>query len=368
MAKTDQKSPGTDLAVIRKAGGLSAERWPNERLQAVWDLYANNADNLYQVAEFCSVAQRHGLDPAAGEVWLIQTKQGPKIYTGRDGLIRSASRYDNFGGLDSGVVYEKDEFRILRRSVDGEPAVEIEHKIAGFDRGKIVGAYAVVYGKERGATVITRHMNRYRHLHSKFNWQQYPDDMIENRAIVAGLRRQVPIGGLLVEGEEIDDEAWLEENVGRSTEQELDRVEAELGIGHPPKEEGEEEQEAQVIQGVPVNEGRPEATEIERMQKKLSELLDRHKIPRRAVRAWALASDAIPEDVGEWDGSHYLVLINAIRESGGNEVLIEYARYLMGVDDSLGYAERMEIENDLTSGLEPEGIRKLITRLEERST
>lgn len=353
-----------EYALVRRAGDLPAERWPDERINAVQRMYGDKATSLAELATFLHVAQRHRLDPALNEIYLIQTKQGPKVYAGRDGYIQAASRYEGYNGHQSGVVYTDDRFTVR---IHGED-VEIQHEFApNQDRGKIHGAYCVAYGKGNKPTFVYREFEKCKNMSSNA-WKFHPDDMIENRAIAAALRRQVPLGGLLIEGEHVDDETHLEDRIGKTTDQNLDDLEAELGIRDEEEVDDDDVQEAEVVQEEP-NEPqgrRVQAEDVGALREKFGEFCDRYDIEPAMVRAWALHSDAIPDDPDEWTADDLLVALQAMRASEGKDFLAEYARYLIGRDDDIGMKDRMEFEADLGAQPNRRELRQIVKRLKER--
>ncbi|MFW6030109.1 MAG: RecT family recombinase, partial [Halanaerobiales bacterium] len=89
---------------------------------------------------FMYLARRYGLDPFNKEIWFIKDQDNPVIMTSRDGYLKIADRHSEYDGLVSDVVRENDLFK---RSNNG-----IEHQY-GKNRGRIIGAYAMVYRKDR---------------------------------------------------------------------------------------------------------------------------------------------------------------------------------------------------------------------------
>lgn len=350
----------SEYALVRRAGNLPAREWPDERINAVQRMYGQNATSLAELAQFLHVAQRHNLDPALNQIYLIQTKRGPKVYAGRDGYVEAAARYDGYRGHQSGVVYTQDRFTIRVKGKE----VEIHHEFApNQDRGKIHGAYCVAYGEGDRPTVVYREFDKCKNMSSD-SWKYHPDDMIENRAIAAALRRQVPLGGLLIEGEQdIGDEGFLEDRIGQTTEQKLDDLEAELGVKDGSEEEIPEAEWEEVPQEpAPA----PEQPDVQELSDLFDEKCRANGVTPKAVRAWALHSGAIPDDRGEWGPDHYLVAIQAMKQTDGIEFLAEYARFLMGRDDDIGMTERLELEETLGSSPSKKTVMDMIARLQER--
>src|SRR5690606_7312680 len=96
---------------------------------------------------FLQLAGTYGLDPFAKEIWCIKYGNSPAtIFTSRDGYLKIANAREEMDGLVSDVVCENDVFT---RTQEG-----VGHTYS-FPRGKIVGAYALVYRKDRRYPIYT---------------------------------------------------------------------------------------------------------------------------------------------------------------------------------------------------------------------
>ena len=187
------KENGSQFAIIvRKAANLSADQWADDRIDALVRTVAPSGATAPEVAMFLAVASRYDLDPFLGEIWLAKDKGKLMVLTGRDSFLKVARREDRYSGYREGAVYEKDEFS-MQSTEDG---ISIDHRISGFDRGKLVGAYCVVYMKDRPPVPILRKFSDYSHLHSKNNWRQNGEDMLLARCITSAHRLAFNISGL----------------------------------------------------------------------------------------------------------------------------------------------------------------------------
>lgn len=202
---SEQEVTGNALVAIRRSAGLTNEKWPDERIETVRRMYAPQAKSVHELAMFLATAERYDLDPVLGEVWLAPMNGGLKVVTGRDAMLKAARRTPGFTGIVSGVVYEKDLFKLTRSGDD----VKVTHEITGFDRGPMMGAYCVAYHNERTPVVIVRKWGDYKHLHNEAVWKDYGEDMVETRCITAALRRQYQLSGLYEESEFRDEGARL---------------------------------------------------------------------------------------------------------------------------------------------------------------
>jgi len=338
-----------EFALVRQMGNLPAELWPDARILAIRQLYGKEAKNLAQLGVFLSIADKHGLDPALSEIWLIQTNKGPKAYAGRDGFLKSASRQPHmYGGIQSGVVYEQDEFWV---EVTGEGA-RVHHKFAPTKRqGRPHGAYAIVYDKQSRPTYVYRETKKCEQMKSFYWTEKSVDDAIHNRAVAAALRRVVPLGGLMIEGEVPlgFDEDDVAEAVGKTSHQKLKDMRVKLGIDAAP------DPEIEVVEGVPVEE------ELDELMEQKAE---RFNIPPAAIVAWAEASGAVSSDIEEWGTDEKTVLLQSIIASDGMEVIKEYAKKL--VEPLPDMEERLELLTVIANTERRKVLDGMIERMLER--
>lgn len=101
--------------------------------------------NDSELALYLYRCKEQGFDPLSGELVLQRwvSKDGSvklSFITTRDALLKKAELNPNYGGINSGVVKEGDNFQ-----VDTEKGVV--KQTFGSKRGKIVAGWAVVYHK-----------------------------------------------------------------------------------------------------------------------------------------------------------------------------------------------------------------------------
>lgn len=161
------------------------------------------ADEAMHFVDYCETL---GLNPLLGDVVFqkFETKYGPKVsfVSTRDGLMRVAVRDENYVGPPiSNVVRDGDHFEFL--PADGT----VIHKF-GTKRGKILGAYAVLYHKTFRPYACWVEFSEYFNANASsaggksFIWDKYPSAMIEKVAETFALKRQFPaVGGLTTEEE-----------------------------------------------------------------------------------------------------------------------------------------------------------------------
>lgn len=142
--------------------------WSEEQINTIRNTVAKDA-NDYELKMFLELASKYKLDPFKKEIVLIQSKGKNSIYITRDGLLNIADRNPNFRGMDSDVVYEGDKFLKDENGV---------HHVCNFQvRGAPIGAYALVYRKDRDIpTYVFAPMKDYdRHRDA---WDDKPHAMI----------------------------------------------------------------------------------------------------------------------------------------------------------------------------------------------
>jgi len=182
-----------------------------EELKTLKNTVAANA-NEHEFKMFIALAKRYGLDPFNKEIFFWKVKGRPTIMTSRDGYLKIADRHPEYDGLVSDVVRENDQFK---RKTEG-----IDHHYSS-NRGKIIGAYALVYRKDRKYPIyIFAPYDEY-NAPSKV-WNQYPSAMILKVAESMALKRAFTVSGL-VSREEMEVTQMQEE--GSNFNSDLETVE-----------------------------------------------------------------------------------------------------------------------------------------------
>jgi phage recombination protein Bet len=139
------------------------------------------------------VAKSTDLDPLRKEIWCYPLGGKYNIMTSRDGFLTLANRSNQFKGMNSAAVYDKDEFE-----VEYGDAVKIKHKILTLkkaDRGTIVGAWAQVWreGNNQPTTVVVE-WGQYNK--GQNTWTTNPDAMIIKCAEAIALKKTFGVSGL----------------------------------------------------------------------------------------------------------------------------------------------------------------------------
>jgi phage recombination protein Bet len=176
IAIIDQKTPTITMVGLR------------EQVDTLKQTVAKGATDA-QLDMFLTLCSRYQLDPLLREIWFVPQVG---IISSRDGYLKVAQRDVDFDGIVSAAVCEGDEFEI-------EPMIpNVKHKF-GPDRGKVIGAYAVVFHKQRRPVVCYASLSEYKKSSSV--WTTYTSAMICKVAEVLALKRQFGISGLVTEEE-----------------------------------------------------------------------------------------------------------------------------------------------------------------------
>src|SRR2546426_3251321 len=157
----------------------------------------------HELALFLRLCKTYGLDPFRKELVLEKRRRRradgtgydvvPVFITTRDGYLKVAQRDPAYGGLQSGVVREGDDFEF-----DVE-ACRIKHRF-GAARGKIVGAWAIAKHAQRPPFMAYVEFSEYYNQESD-TWQKNPSAMIQKVGEAFVLRRQFGITGIVTREE-----------------------------------------------------------------------------------------------------------------------------------------------------------------------
>ena len=137
---------------------------------------------------FMHLAKQYGLDPFQKEIFFWKYDKDPTIMTSRDGYLKIANHHPEFNGYVADVVYENDSFKKL---MDG-----VEHNYQLKDRGAIIGAYCLVYRKDRAFPVYVFAPYEDYKRNSQV-WSNYPNAMILKCAESMALKRAFSVSGLV---------------------------------------------------------------------------------------------------------------------------------------------------------------------------
>jgi phage recombination protein Bet len=178
--------------------------WNEDQRALIKRTVAPDATND-ELAMFLHVAKKAGLDPLQKQIWFVKRKQNvgtresPKwedrvtIQAGVDGLQARALRMPDCEGIQSAVVYAKDDFVF-----DKATGEVLRHQGNPFGaQGDIVGAWAIVRRAGKTPFVALIRFSEY-HDDRSFLWKAKPSVMIEKVARSTALRRAYPedFGGI----------------------------------------------------------------------------------------------------------------------------------------------------------------------------
>ena len=163
----------------------------DNQINTIKNTVAKGATND-ELKMFIHLCNTYDLDPFAKEIWFIKYRDQTSIITSRDGYLKIANRNSHFKGMSSDVVYSGDKFI---KTKDG-----VQHAYGISNRGKPVGAYALVYRDDRD---IPAYFYAPISDYGKNSgvWGQYPHAMILKVAEAMALKRAFSISGLTTQEE-----------------------------------------------------------------------------------------------------------------------------------------------------------------------
>lgn len=168
----------------------------DEQKQLIKDTVAKGASDN-ELALFLHLAQTYGLDPFAKEIFCMKYgNQAATIITGRDGYLKIANGRAEMDGIQSDSVCENDT---LTKNNDGT----VEHTYGTPVRGALIGAYAMVFRKDRSRPAYFYAPMADYFAGTNPTWKKYPTAMIIKVAEACALKRAFSISGLVTQ-EEMD--------------------------------------------------------------------------------------------------------------------------------------------------------------------
>ena len=191
------------LQSVRKQSENGLSRFTDEQISLLKRTVAKGAtDDEFNL--FMHLADKYALDPFAKEIWFIKRGGVPTIFTSRDGYLKIADSNHNYDGMISEYVCKND---ILTKSPDGT----YSHQFGSPERGPIVGAYAVVFRKDR--KIPSSQYAPFDEYNSGSNpvWRSNPSSMIKKVAEVMSLKRAFKISGLVTQEEIAQEHAVVHE-------------------------------------------------------------------------------------------------------------------------------------------------------------
>ncbi|MFA7205019.1 MAG: RecT family recombinase [Saccharofermentanales bacterium] len=198
--EVNQKALETKLTSSEKALSPTVKRsgfcFTQRQIEAMKVTVAKGASQA-EFEMFIYLATKYKLDPFLKEIFFIPGNM-KTILTSRDGYLKIAQSHKDFEGIRSMAVRAEDDFEI-----DLEDDT-IKHKFGKGERGPIIGAWAIVYRKNRRPVIAYADLSEYQG--NTVPWKKYTSAMICKCAEAFALKRQFAISGL-VTMEEMDVEA-----------------------------------------------------------------------------------------------------------------------------------------------------------------
>lgn len=165
--------------------------WTDIEIATIQSTVAKGTSRV-ELAYFLSLAKSVGLNPFNKEIWCYKDNKGNLlIFSGRDGFLKKAQENPNFNGMRSSEVCENDDFAL------DIPNAIVHHSIKQGDRGKMVGAYAIVFRKDGESTIEWADIPTYDKL--QFTWKTHKAEMIKKVAECHALKKAFGITGVLSE-------------------------------------------------------------------------------------------------------------------------------------------------------------------------
>ncbi|MEN9370667.1 MAG: hypothetical protein RI952_1532 [Bacteroidota bacterium] len=144
---------------------------------------------------FLSVCRTTELNPFTKEIWCYKDhKNNLLVFAGRDGFLANAQKNPNFNGIRSCDVCENDDLRLDMMNPENN-----SHNINHLDRGKIVGAYAIVFRKDGEPTISYVEFKAYDR--GSATWKTHPAAMIKKVAETQALKLAFGLSGVQSEYE-----------------------------------------------------------------------------------------------------------------------------------------------------------------------
>lgn len=189
MAKKIKKTE-TEMVIYNDQGDVMAN-YPPQLVDVIKSTVAKDStdEELYM---FLQIASMYNLNPFMKEIWFVKNKDGSfMIMTSRDGYLKIAKQDPQFHKCQSMAVYENDEFEVDMTM--GE-VTNIHHKFKQSERGKLIGAYAILKTKDHNNLISYMAYKEY--AKNTPVWRSYPSAMIRKVAENDVLKRFANINGI----------------------------------------------------------------------------------------------------------------------------------------------------------------------------
>ena len=161
----------------------------SEQVAIIKNTVAKGTTNT-ELAFFLNVCKTTDLNPFIKEIWCYKDSKGNLItFASRDGFLKKAQRNKSFNGIRSSDVCMNDQFTL------DIPNGKVDHEINFKEpRGKILGAYAMVFRKDGEPTIEWADIDTY---DKKSNaWGTHKAEMMKKVAEVHALKKAFGISSL----------------------------------------------------------------------------------------------------------------------------------------------------------------------------
>jgi len=184
--KKDEEETAMQVSQGKNAlGHRLSDVLSDEQKELIKRCFAKNAsdDELAIYFNFCEKA---GVDPLRGQAHFIKYNPNDKpiMMIGIDGFQARATEDPRYNGMVANVVYENDNFSM--NPVEGT----IAHDFGVKNRGKLVGAYAIL--KRKGMVTAVQWIDFDEYKRKTKIWDEKPEIMITKVARATLLRREYP--------------------------------------------------------------------------------------------------------------------------------------------------------------------------------
>jgi hypothetical protein len=177
----------TDLVINEGPKVITKEMW-----DVVRQMYAPKANDIeFQV--FAAMCNSLEARPERNEIWFskFDTKDGPRTayLIARDLYLRKALEQPDYQGFLARPIYENDEYHPDVVMCEAGPRLQLNHQRAKLaDRGKLVGAYCIVYKKSTPIPVFVE-LRLEDYDQGRGKWNTSKEMMIVKCAEAAGHRK-----------------------------------------------------------------------------------------------------------------------------------------------------------------------------------
>lgn len=165
-----------------------------EQIEVIKNSVAKNTTDT-ELKYFLNVCKSTGLNPFMKEIWCYKDhRNNLLVFAGRDGFLSNAQKQESFEGIRSCEVCENDLF-----TLDVINPKNNSHQINAKHRGKILGAYAIVFRKNGEPTISYVNFEDYNRGANA--WKTHPAAMIKKVAETQALKLAFGMSGVQSEHE-----------------------------------------------------------------------------------------------------------------------------------------------------------------------